>query len=378
MTTADRPAECSAVRLLVAFELGEQTWKIGSTVGFGQVPRVRNVPAGEVAQVLEELVRAKRRFGLPPEAPVVSCYEAGRIGFWLHRCLQAHGLTNYVVDSSSIEVPRRARRMKTDRLDLVALVTLLGRYLAGDRRAWRVVRIPSVAEEDARHLSRALEALTADRTRLINRIRGLLSNYGVRMPVDRTFPDAVRTARMWDERPLPPGVVARLTREWAHLRYLTDEMRTARARQVPDPATPAGRHIGQLEALRGVGRASAWVLTTELFAWRQIRNRRELAALVGLVPGRYQSGETDRDQGITRAGNVHVRRVIVQLAWAWLRYQPASALARWYAQRFASSRRLRRIGIVAVARKLLIALWRYVDSGVVPDGAVLKPLGMSA
>ena len=222
-----------------------------STVGFGQVPRVRNVPAGEVAQVLEELVRAKRRFGLPPEAPVVSCYEAGRIGFWLHRCLQAHGLTNYVVDSSSIEVPRRARRMKTDRLDLVALVTLLGRYLAGDRRAWRVVRIPSVAEEDARHLSRALEALTADRTRLINRIRGLLSNYGVRMPVDRTFPDAVRTARMWDERPLPPGVVARLTREWAHLRYLTDEMRTARARQVPDPATPAGRHIGQLEALRG-------------------------------------------------------------------------------------------------------------------------------
>jgi transposase len=377
MTTANGLAQPSAANsiLLVAFEVGERWWKIGCTVGLGQAPRVRTVPAGAPAAVLQEIVRAKRRFGLPLEVPVISCYEAGRVGFWLHRWLESQGVTNHVVDSSSIEVPRRARRIKTDRLDLGGLLTLLARYLIGDRRAWRVVRVPTVAEEDARHLSRALETWTQERTRLINRIKGLLANYGVRLPVDGRFADALPHVRGGDGGPLPPGAVARLTREWAHLAYVTRELRAAQAMRRPDPATRAGGQIVHLETLRAIGRTSAWVLTTEIFAWRQIRNRRELAALVGLVPGRYQSGETARDQGITRAGNVHVRRVMVQLAWAWLRHQPQSALAQWYARRFAGSPRLRRIGIVALARKLLIALWRYVEEGSVPQGALLKALG---
>jgi transposase len=323
--------------------------------------------------VVAEIARAKRHFALAPDAPVMSCYEAGRVGFWLHRWLVAHGVANTVVDSSSIEVSRRARRTKTDRLDLGGLLTVLARSAVGDRRAWRVVRVPTVAEEDARHLSRSLATGAQDRTRLINRIKGLLATAGVRIPLDAAFLTSVASARLWDGSPLPPGLVARLTQEWTHLADLTRSLRTVQATRVPDPQTRAGAQIVRLEQVRAIGRTSAWVLTTELWSWRQLRNRRELAALVGLVPGRYQSGETARDTGITRAGNAHVRRVIVQLAWAWLRYQPQSALAQWYARRFAGSTRIRRIGIIAVARKLLIALWHYVERGIVPAGALLKP-----
>ena len=362
-----------AAQLLVAFELGERSWKMGCSVGLGQTPRTRSVAAGAMDVVVAEIARAKRHFALAPDAPVMSCYEAGRVGFWLHRWLVAHGVANTVVDSSSIEVSRRARRTKTDRLDLGGLLTVLARYAVGDRRAWRVVRVPTVAEEDARHLSRSLATGAQDRTRLINRIKGLLATAGVRIPLDAAFLTSVASARLWDGSPLPPGLVARLTQEWTHLADLTRSLRTVQATRVPDPQTRAGAQIVRLEQVRAIGRTSAWVLTTELWSWRQLRNRRELAALVGLVPGRYQSGETARDTGITRAGNAHVRRVIVQLAWAWLRYQPQSALAQWYARRFAGSTRIRRIGIIAVARKLLIALWHYVERGIVPAGALLKP-----
>jgi transposase len=374
MPTANGQTTSSdAARLLVAFELGERSWKMGCSVGLGQTPRMRSLAAGAMDVVVAEIARAKRHFALAPDAPVLSCYEAGRVGFWLHRWLVAHGVTNTVVDSSSIEVSRRARRTKTDRLDLGGLLRLLARYAVGDHRAWRVVRVPTVAEEDARHLSRSLATCVQDRTRLINRLKGLLATAGVRLPLDAAFLTHVASARLWDGSPLPPGLVARLTQEWRHLADLTRYLRTAQATRVPDPQTRAGAQIVRLEQVRAIGRTSAWVLTTELWSWRQLRNRRQLAALVGLVPGRYQSGETTRDTGITRAGNAHVRRVMVQLAWAWLRYQPQSALAQWYARRFAGSTRIRRIGIIAVARKLLIALWHYVEHGVVPAGALLKP-----
>jgi transposase len=202
---------------------------------------------------------------VPAGAPVISCYEAGRDGFWLHRYLVVHGLANHVVDSSSIEVNRRARRAKTDRLDLVGLLSLLARYSQGDHRVWRVVRVPTVVEEDARQLHRTWETLQQDRTRLMNRLNE------------------------------------------------------------PDPDTPTGRFVQQLQTVRAVGPMSAWVLTTEIFGWREIRNGRQLGALVGLAPAPYHSGETQRDQGITRAGNAHVRRAVVQLAWGWVRYQPCRA-----------------------------------------------------
>jgi transposase len=380
MTTMTRPSESIAPTgcLLLAFELGQQTWKLGFTVGMGQRPRIRSLPAGAVDALIAELARAKRRFGLSAEAPVISCYEAGRDGFWLHRFLVAHGITNYVVDSSSIEVDRRAKRAKTDRLDLAGLLSLLARYVQGDRRAWRVVRVPTVAEEDARHVSRTLEAFTQDRTRLINRLKSLLATQGVTVLLDAHFLDHLQTVRLWDGMALPAGIHERLTRTWTQLQQIDIHIRGLKAvRMTQSPTlTPATtRAMTQLLTMRAIGPTGASVLATEIFGWRRIRNSRELGALVGLVPAPYQSGETDRDQGITRAGNAHVRRVIVQLAWGWLRHQSDSALAQWYQRRFAGGgKRLRKIGIVALARKLLIALWRYVEHGIVPDGAQLKPV----
>lgn len=366
----------SSIKLLLAFELGERVWKLGFTTGVGQRPRIRQIAAGAVDRLVEEIARAKVRLHLPAEAAVVSCYEAGRDGFWLHRYVVAHGITNHVVDSSSIEVNRRARRAKTDRLDLGGLLSLLARYLHGDQRVWRVVRVPSVSEEDARHLHRTWEAVQQDRTRLINRLKGLLTSVGVRLRLDDDFARRLATARLWDETPVPDGMRQRLTRVWTQLEFLNGqlaELEAARTALAPTRETATGRYVAALPMLRGIGPIGAWVLATEIFGWRAIRNGRQLGALVGLVPAPFQSGETSHDQGITRAGNKHVRRLMVQLAWRWLRYQPTSALSRWYRERFGGGgKRMRRIGIVALARKLLIALWRYVESGTVPEGAQLK------
>lgn len=380
MITMTRPTESTAPTsgLLMAFELGQRSWKLGFTVGMGQRPRIRQIPAGAVGALAIEIERAKQRLGLSPDALVMSCYEAGRDGFWLHRYLAAHGITNYVVDSSSIEVNRRARRAKTDRLDLAGLLSLLARYVLGDRRAWRVVRVPTVAEEDARHLPRTLEALKQDRTRLMSRLKSLLTTQGVSLTIDAKFLHRLEAAHLWDGTALPPGLQERLTRTWTQLQEVDGQIRDLNALRLtrPEHLTPATSHaLAQLLTMRAIGPIGASVLATEIFGWRRIRNRRELGALVGLVPAPYQSGETDYDQGITRAGNAHVRRVIVQLAWGWIRHQPDSALTHWYRQRFGGGgKRLRKIGIVALARKLLIALWRYLETGVVPDGAQLKPL----
>jgi transposase len=356
--------------------LSERTWKLGFTIGRGQRPRVRSIPAGAVDRLADEIVRAKARFGLPGDAPVASCYEAGREGFWLHRAVVAQGLRNYVVDSSSIEVNRRARRAKTDSLDLAGLLRLLERYVEGEHRVWHVVRVPTVAEEDARHLHRVRETLQQERTRLINRLHGLLTTQGVTIPLHADFLDRLAVVARWDGTPLPAGFCQRLRYVWAQLVFLNAQLAdvdAARAALAADPATETGRCVTRLQTLQGIGSIGAWTLTTEIFGWRQIRNGRELGALVGVVPSPYQSGATSHDQGITRAGNRHVRRMIVQLAWSWLRYQPTSALSRWYRERFSHGPRLRRIGIVALARKLLIAWWRYLETGMVPDGAILKP-----
>lgn len=382
VTESTAPTTIPPIKLLLAFELGERTWKLGFTTGIGQRPRVRQIPAGATDRILEEIARAKRRLQLPVETAVVSCYEAGRDGFWLHRYLVAQGVTNYVVDSSSIEVNRRARRAKTDRLDLAGLLNLLARYLAGDRRAWRVVRVPSVAEEDARQLHRTWESVQQDRARLICRLQGLLVTQGVRLRIDDDLLQRVDAARLWDGTPVPKGLRDRIRRAWEQLalanRHL-EELAAARDRLVADRETVTGRYADALPTLRGIGPVGAWVLATEIFGWRQIQNRRQLGALVGLVPAPYQSGDTAHDQGITRAGNKHVRRLMVQLAWSWVHYQPESALTRWYQRRFGSgSKRLRRIGIVALARKLLIALWRYVEHGEIPEGAIVKSQAQAA
>jgi transposase len=376
-TTMTRPGESTAECqwLFVAFELSSRTWKLGLTIGRGQRPCVRQVPAGAVEQVRDEIARAKARWHLGPSTVVQSCYEAGREGFWLHRYLVAQGIQNVVVDSSSIEVNRRARRAKSDGLDLAALLTLLERSARGEARVWHVVRVPSVAEEDARHLHRCRETLQQDRTRLINRVRGLWTTHGLRVPLRANFLEQLAAARLWDGTPVPAGLAQRLRRVWEQLAGITAQLRAVDEERaaLATPATSEGaRWAARLQELQGIGAVGAWCLSTELFSWRHIRDRRELAALVGMVPAPYQSGETRHDQGISRAGNRHVRRMMVQLAWSWLRYQPHSALSRWYRARFSQGRRLRRIGIVALARKLLIALWRYGHSGTIPAGAQVK------
>jgi len=362
--------------LYLAFELGKKNWKLGFTVGFGQKPRERTIVAGDLSAVKTEIDLAKRRFGLPEDAHLLSCYEAGRDGFWLHRYLSSCGIENLVVDSSSIEVNRRARRAKTDRMDVGKLPTMLMRYDNGERRVWSVVRVPTVEQEDSRQLHRELRALRVDRTRHINRIKGLLASYGIRMVVGRDFLDQLETERLWDGRPVPLGLKRRLRREYERLQLVAgqiEEVVAERAHALKTSSSSDVKKVRQLLHLRGIGINSSWLYVMEFFSWREFRNRREVGALAGLTPTPFQSGDGAWERGISKAGNRYIRSIAIEIAWDWLRYQPHSKLSRWYQERFGhGSPRLRRIGIVALARKLLIELWRYLETGVIPEGAILK------
>jgi transposase len=322
------------------------------------------------------VAQAKRRFGLPETAPVVSCYEAGREGFWLHRFVQAHGITNHVVDSSSIEVNRRKRRAKSDGLDVRKLLTMLMRSHHGERGVWRVVNVPSREAEDQRHLHRDLETVKQERASTTARIKGLLSSQGIRLTSVNKLPEQLDALRLWDGSPMPSGLRQRLLRVYAHYTFLSEQIAALEAerRALLQSAQDANiEKVRQLMQLKGIGINGAWLLIMEFFGWRALKTRREVGGLAGLTPTPYQSGESTREQGITKAGNRHVRWMSTELAWSWVRYQPESALSGWFRERFGGGgKRLRRIGIVAVARKLLIALWRFLESGIIPEGAVLK------
>jgi transposase len=358
--------------LFVAFELAKRQWKLAMTSGFGVAVIVRTVAAGDWAAVARALCLAKSRFGLPSEAPVISGYEAGRDGFWIHRALVARGIGNRVVDSSSIDVKRRARRMKTDRIDALKLVQMLVRAAAGERDVWREVRVPTLAAEAARHVSRERTALTQERTALVNQLRSWLATMGTTLPTRR--PDGWwTTVRDWSGAALPETLQARLTRVHARLQLVAAQItaleRTQRAEVAAAPADSALRRLVQL---RGVATTSATVLIDEGLVWRAFTGRRQLGGLLGFAPLKYESGETSRDQGISRAGHDRLQGTMVQLAWSWVHWQPQSALTQWYVARFDRGARARKVGIVALARKLLIALWRWATAGVVPTGAVLK------
>lgn len=376
MATTTRSAECTPVltgTLFLALELGSTRWKLVFAIANGRRPRSRSMPAGDLGTLWHEIAKAKDRFGLPLTAPVRSCYEAGRDGFWLHRALLAHGITNVVVDPASIAVDRRKRRAKTDRLDGQHLVMQLMNAVAGDRRGWREVHVPSVEAEADRQLQREWDAVLEDRKRLRNRIQGLLVTQGVQVPLTRGFAQRLEQACVWDGTSLPAALIARLTRDWTQLQHvearLTTLRRARRARiRVPDRV---GAQTRQLQTLRAIG-DSALTLTTELFAWRAFRNGRQLGALVGLTPTPFRSDQTVRELGLSGNGSRRLRALTVELAWGWIRWQPHSALSRWFATRFGTHGRARRIGIVAVARKLLIALWRYLEHGVIPEGALLR------
>jgi transposase len=363
--------------LYLAFELGQQKWVLGFTIGLGQKPRKRTVAAGDLIALEQEIAVAKKRFGLSPTARVLSCYEAGRDGFWLHRYLLAQGIENLVVDSSSIEVNRRAKRAKTDRLDVGKLVTMLARYDGGEKKVWSVVHVPSVEAEDARHLHRELMALKRDRTRHINRIKGLLAGQGVRLKVSAELVSQLDQVRVWDGTCLPPGVRARVEREfvgWQFVHQNILELEAERSELLRTSSEPSVELVRRLLRLCGIGDNSAWLYVMEFFSWREFRNRRQVGGLAGLAATPYDSGDQSRDQGISKAGNSPVRSMAIEIAWGWLRHQPDSELTHWFDERFGhSGKRLIKIGIVALARKLLIALWRYLETGEVPAGAHLKP-----
>lgn len=361
--------------LYMALELSARHWQLAFAVGLATPSRRRTIAAGDAGALQREILAACRRFGLPPTASVRSCYEAGRDGFWVHRRLERLGLVNVVVDSASIEVNRRQRRAKTDRLDAEALLRRLIRYWLGERDQWKVVHVPTVEVEDARHAERSLAMLTAERTRYRNRLHGVLATHGVRLPLKGDVATRVRTVATPNGDGLPSGVIARLLMTWRLLQAVEHELgeaRAAQAAQARAAVTPAAVRIRRLSQLKGLRVPSAAVLAKEVFA-RDLRNRREVGALSGLVPVPYQSGDAGHDQGISRAGLKAVRRILVEVAWSWVRWQPGSALTRWYRSRFGGGGpRARRIGIVALARKLLIALWRYSERGVVPAGALLR------
>jgi transposase len=305
---------------------------------------------------------------------VVSCYEAGRDGFWLHRHLTARGVGNVIVDSASIEVNRRKRRVKSDRLDADKLVTMLVRYQAGERKLWSTVRVPSPGEEDQRQLHRELQELKDDRTRHVNRIKGLLASQGLALEVvDEHLPEWLPAARLWDGTALGADLQRRLIREWQRWQFVHGqvlELARERSRRLRCDETPQVDKVRQLLGLAGIGINGAWLLVYEFFGWRKLQNRKQAGALVGLTGSPYHSGDSEHEQGISKAGSRRMRKMLVELAWCWLRWQPESALSLWYARRFGSGKGpARKIGVVAVARKLLIALWRYLEHGEIPAGA---------
>jgi len=310
---------------------------------------------------------------------VVSCYEAGPEGSRLHRWLESVGVANAVVDSASIEVDRRRRRAKSDGLDVQGLLKLLCRHTMGEPKVWSVVRVPPPQIEDARQLHRDLATLTEERTRIRNRIRGLLVVQGVTVPRWSQLRKELATIRLWDGSALGEGLRRRLEREIDRLDLLQGQIRGLEQEMEVElkAAVESGSALAMMQRLanlRGIGAQGARVMAVELFCWRGFRNRREVGGCSGLTPTPYQSGDSLHEQGIDKAGNVWLRRVATQLAWSWIRWQPNSELTLWFQRRFAKGgRRLRRIGIVAVARKLIIALWRYVHGADLP-GVVAEPM----
>jgi transposase len=323
MPSPTHHVESSAAALYVSLELASKEWLVTmNTAPEGKRWRVRIRP-GDRTAMMTALMQAKRREGLTPAAPVRSCYEAGRDGFWPARWLATLGVENVVVDSSSIEVPRRARRAQSDRIDGEKLLRMLHRYWRGERDVWQVVRVPAPEAEDARHASRSLTTLQTERTRYRNRIHSLLALHGVaHVRIDAAFPQRLETVRDWAGAPLGAGLCARLLETWRLLRQVEAERQIRRRVERAHVAASAPPTTAQrLARVRGVAARTATILSDELFA-RPLRNRREIGALSGLVSLPFQSGERRLDQGLSRSGLPAVRRIAVQLAWAWLRYQP--------------------------------------------------------
>jgi transposase len=360
--------------LYMAVELSASQWRLALSAGGSRIRESSLLP-GDRDRLMVEIAAAKKRFDLPEDAKVISCYEAGRDGFWVDRLLSELGVENVVIDAASMKVSRRARRAKTDRIDAKDLLANLIRHARGERDVWKLVRVPTEEQEDKRRLHRNLERLKKEKTQHRSRIFSLLATQGVRPSNLNAFLAELDTARIWNDQPLLPGLKAEIERERNRLSLVQEQIRAItkeQREQLKEAGSPELGKVKVLSMLRGIGVDSSWILVMEFFGWREFSNRGEVGGAAGLGGSPYSSGSTELEQGISKAGNPLVRTRMVELAWLWIRFQPHSELSQWFTRRYASSgSRMRRVGIVAVARKLLIALWHLVEHGVVPAGAVI-------
>jgi transposase len=361
-------------RLFVAMELSNKKWKL--SFGDGSRERERSLPARSESVLLREVTVAKEKLGLAAEAAVVFCYEAGRDGFWIARMLQKHGFTCRVMDPASIEVPRRARTRKTDRLDAQKLLKLLLRAeLWGESGAFSTVRVPSEEQEAQLRVHRERERLVKERTGHRARIKSLVVLHGIEVGNPATV--RLDELRDWEGKPLPALLRDELQHEQQRLVMVEEQLdglEKSQAAALVNPESPALQKARKLQQLKAVGLQSSWILSHECFAWRTFRNRKQVGSFAGLTGTPFDSGETLREQGISKAGSGRVRTTMIELAWGWLRWQPQSALSKWFVDQYVrgGGKRSRRKGIVALARKLLVALWKYVEQDQLPEGALLK------
>lgn len=371
-----------AIYCVLAMELSKKSWIVAVNTPLSDKISRHTLKPGDGKELLDLCERIRTRVARETKKRVemVSCYEAGYDGFWLHRLLQAHDIRNHVIDPASLQVDRRARRAKTDRVDAERLLRSLMAYLRGEPKVWSVVRVPSVAEEDDRRLHRERGRLINERIQHVNRIKGLLAIHGIYdyQPLRRDWIRRLGQLHTADGRTLPPRLKAEILRELQRLEIVIGMIKTIEAERdaiaSANTETERGsaKKIQHLAKIKSIGPEFATTLVGEVF-YRSFDNRKQLASYVGLTPAHFQSGAMSRDQGISKAGNAKARTVMIELAWLWLRHQPDSDLSVWFRDRVGKLKgRIRRITIVAVARKLLIALWRYLETGLVPKGAALK------
>lgn len=378
-SSKDTPTVGHYGTIFVAIELSQRSWLVTMHCPDRDKISRHKLEGGDHAGLLALIARLRERaagaLGVAPA--VVSCYEAGYDGFWLHRLLMAAGITNYVFDPASIAVDQRARRVKTDRIDGEKMLRTLMAYLRGEPRVVRIVRVPAPEQEDARRDTRERDRLTKEQTAHTTRIKALLRLLGMAVgnPRRRDWLTWLAAQRDWQGQAVAPRMLSEIEREHARLMLVREQL-DALTRTPAADLTPAAAQMAQrselLRRLKCLGPAFATTLTNEVF-YKDFRNRREVASYFGLTPSPWQSGGIDREQGISKAGNPRARCSAIELAWLWLRHQPDSALTQWFRSRtLNASKRNKRIAIVALARKLMVALWRYLTTGLVPEGAALK------
>src|ERR1700757_1577692 len=376
----DTPAAAEHATVYLAFELSKAKWKLGVLLPGSQKLSRYTIAGGDLIALATRLgdIRKKAAAAGRP-VRVLSCYEVGLDGHWLHRWLPGQGVINHEIDPSSIEVNRRARRAKTDRIDLEKLMRTFLAYLRGEPRVCSMVHVPTVEDEDRKRRTRERDRLIAECTAHTNRIKGLLHGQGIRNvhPLGRSFVKSLAGLRTGDGRPLPERLKDEIAREHERLRLVVRQLKELEAKSQAElraarPGSPQAR-ITQLMDLKSIGPVGGQKLVNEAF-YRDFDNRRQVGSYFGLTGTPYDSGERSREQGISKAGNRRARELAVELAWLWTVHQPDSALTRWFRERGRNVKgRIRRIAIVALARKLMVALWRYLTTGVVPAGAVLHP-----